>query len=261
MQATTLQDIGTELLGVDDELFHEWGKKIMVEYAIKQNLTKEVEMLKLQFEDQSSALIQKLQDSISNDGKNISDLVSDSLQRCFMSLLYGETSQDKSKRNLFWGTDDFAERRKALQESFEEKVLVGEEKALSWLDTNHILNISLEISGIWRTLRFEDGGYAALLLTNWITELLTNAIKYADKSKTIILSFAQIDEMLSIKIQNIKEPSVVHIHGTQQGVSSIIASVCRLNQAVNCDKGVEIKNDEADAYKLQLFLSSKVISG
>lgn len=260
MQATTLQDIGTELLSVDDDLLHEWGRKIMVEYAIKQNLTKEVEMLKLQFEDQSSTLIQKLKDSMSSDDKSISDLVSDSLQRCFMALLYGETRNDKSKRSLFFGTDDYSDRREALQESFEQEVLIGEEKALTWLNVNHVLNISIEVSGMWQALFFDDGGYAALLITNWITELLTNAIKYADKAKPIALSFSQKDDLLIISIQNIKEPSAIRIHGTQQGISSITASIRRLNQAVDCDDNVEIKNDDADAYRLQLFLSSKVIS-
>lgn len=260
MQATTLQDIGTELLSVADDLLHEWGRKIMVEYAIKQNLTKEVEMLKLQFEDQSSALIQKLKDSMSSDDKSISDLVSDSLQRCFMALLYGETKNDKSKRSLFFGTDDYSDRRETLQESFEQKVLIGEEKALTWLNVNHVLNISVEVSGMWQALFFDDGGYAALLLTNWITELLTNAIKYADKTKQIALSFSQKDDMLIISIQNIKEPSAIRIHGTQQGISSITASIRRLNQAVDCDENVESKNEDDDAYRLQLFLSSKVIS-
>ena len=262
MQATTLQDIGTELLSVDDELLHEWGRKIMVEYAIKQNLTKEVEMLKLQFEDQSSKLIQKMKDSLTScNGKTITSLVSDALQRCFMSVLYGETRSDKSKRKLFFGSEDNIEMREALQDSFEQSVLVGEEDMLKWLNKKSILDIPLSISGIWKTLCFDDGGYAALLITNWITELLTNAIKYADKSKPISMSFSQENDMLIITISNIKEQSAVNIHGTQQGISSIIASIRRLNLAVECTINTDELEEDSDSYNLKLFLSSKVLIG
>lgn len=262
MQATTLQDIGTQLLSVDDDLLHEWGRKIMVEYAIKQNLTKEVEMLKLQFEDQSSKLITKLKDSLSDsDGKNITDLISDSLQRCFMSLLYGETRDDKSKRKLFFGTDDYADKREALQEGFEQDVLVGEEDMLTWLKKKNILNVPVDISGNWQKLCFDEGGYAALLITNWITELLTNAIKYADKTKQISLSFSQQNGMLILGIRNIKEQAAINIHGTQQGVSSIKASIRRLNRAVNCNVDTDATTEDHDIYQLQLFLSSKVLIG
>lgn len=262
MQATTLQDIGTELLSVDDELLHEWGRKIMVEYAIKQNLTKEVEMLKLQFEDQSSKLIQKMKDSLNSyEGKTITALVSDALQRCFMSLLYGETRSDKSKRKLFFGSENNIEMREALQDSFEQSVLVGEQDMLNWLNEKSILDIPISISGIWKTLCFDDGGYAALLITNWITELLTNAIKYADKSKPISMSFSHENDMLIITISDIKEQSAVNIHGTQQGISSIIASIRRLNLAVECTSNTDELEEDSDSYNLKLFLSSKVLIG
>lgn len=262
MQATTLQDIGTELLSVDDELLHEWGRKIMVEYAIKQNLTKEVEMLKLQFEDQSSKLIQKMKDSLNSyEGKTITDLVSDALQRCFMSLLYGETRSDKSKRKLFFGSENNIEMREALQDSFEQSVLVGEQDMLNWLNEKSILDIPISISEIWKTLCFDDGGYAALLITNWITELLTNAIKYADKSKPISMSFSHENDMLIITISDIKEQSAVNIHGTQQGISSIIASIRRLNLAVECTFNTDELEEDSDSYNLKLFLSSKVLIG
>lgn len=262
MQATTLQDIGTQLLSVDDDLLHEWGRKIMVEYAIKQNLTKEVEMLKLQFEDQSLKLIQKLKNSLSdNEGKNIIDLISDSLQRCFMSLLYGETRADKSKRKLFFGTEEYMDKREILQESFEQDVLVSEEDMLTWIKEKNILDMPVDISGKWQTLCFDEGGYGALLITNWITELLTNAIKYADKTKPISLLFSQQDDLLSIEIRNAKEKTAIGIHGTQQGISSIKASIRRLNLAVACDMDADVTTDDCDTYQLQLFLSSKVIIG
>ena len=255
MQATTLQDIGTELLSVDDDLLHEWGRKIMVEYAIKQNLTKEVEMLKLQFEDQSSKLIEKLKNSlVVEGGKTVTNLVSDSLQRCFMSLLYGETRSEKVKRNMFFGTDEHADKRDELQEAFEQDVLVGEEDMLAWLKRKSILDISTEVSGPWKTLHFDDGGYAALLLTNWITELLTNAIKYADKTKAISLSFANENDMLTLSIRNYKNQATIDIHGTKQGISSIKASIRRLNHAVACENETEtIEAEDDNALYMERF--------
>jgi len=259
MQATTLQDIGTALLSVNDDWCHENGRKIMVEYAIKQNLTKEVEMLKLQFEDKSSALIQKLHDSITDYGKSIQDLISDSLQRCFMTLLYGETRNDKSIRKLFFGTEDYENIRESRQQSFEQNVLVGNESSLSWIKDERILNLSIDMSEKWKELCFDEGGYAALLITNWITELLINAMKYADKSESINLAFYQSNDLLIITIQNLKEATATNIHGTQQGISSITASIRRLNLAVDCDENVCEISENNNNYQLKLFISSKVL--
>lgn len=259
MQATTLHDIGTALLSVNDDWCHENGRKIMVEYAIKQNLTKEVEMLKLQFEDKSSALIQKLHDSIADYGKSIKDLISDSLQRCFMTLLYGETRNDKSIRKLFFGTENYENIRESLQQSFEQNVLVGNESSLSWIKDERILNLSIDMSEKWEELCFDEGGYAALLITNWITELLINAMKYADKSESIKLAFYQSNDLLIITIQNLKEATATNIHGTQQGISSITASIRRLNLAVDCDENVCEISENNNNYQLKLFISSKVL--
>lgn len=261
MRATTLQDIGTELLSTDDDLLHEWGRKVMVEYAIKENLTKEVEMLKLQFEDETTALIQKLQASASNmEGKDIADLISDSLQRCFMSILYGETKPDKRKRELFFGTDDYDERREVLQQSFEQDVLIDQTDMLTWIREKQLLNITVNVSGLWEGLWFDNGGYAALLITNWITELLSNAMKYADKSKPISLSFGQQDDLLVLEICNTKEKAVRNVHNTQQGISSICASIRRLNLAVNENSETDYALDQSDdTYHLQLYLSSKIL--
>ena len=149
----------------------------------------------------------------------------------------------------------------ALQDSFEQSVLVGEQDMLNWLNEKSILDIPISISGIWKTLCFDDGGYAALLITNWITELLTNAIKYADKSNPISMSFSHENDMLIITISDIKEQSAVNIHGTQQGISSIIASIRRLNLAVECTSNTDELEEDSDSYNLKLFLSSKVIIG
>lgn len=262
MQATTLQDIGTQLLSVDDDLLHEWGRKIMVEYAIKQNLTKEIEMLKFQFKDKTSDLLKMLRQTIvSSDGLTVYELVSDALQRCFMALLYGETNSDKSRRKLFFGTEQYAQQREALQESFDEDVLINGIDMLSWMKQNQTLKMSVDISGVWETLRFENGGYTALLLTNWIAELLTNAMKYADKSETIKLSFTQQDIALCIGISNSIDLATKNTHGNQHGISSISANIARLNQAVDYENDSMVLIAADTDYHLQLCIASTVFLG
>lgn len=260
MQATTLHDVGELLLRFKNNFVHECGRKILVEYAIKQNLTKEIEILKLQFEERPSELLKKIRGSISNsNGKNVTDLVSDAFQRCFMSILYGETQGDNSKRELFWGAKDYEEQREALQDAFDQDVLVDEENMLSWLCRRDIIKLSVDVSENWQALRFEDGEYAALLITNWIAELLTNALKYADKSKPISLSFTQQDGLLLITIQNVKEAAALGLHGNQEGVSSIAASLTRFNQSVGCEVEVSHIINTNTAYQLTLTLSEKVL--
>lgn len=262
MRATTLHDIGTKLLNQKNAVLHKWGRKIMVEYAIKENLTKEVEMLKLQFEDELLELLMKLRDTTdSSDGLTVSELVSDALQRCFMALLYGETNSDKSRRKLFFGTEQYAQQREVFQESFDEDVLINGIDMMSWLKQNQTLEMSVDISGVWETLRFENGGYAALLLTNWLAELLTNAMKYADKSEPIKLTFSQQHSTLCIGISNNIESITRNTHGGQHGISSIEASIVRLNHAVGFIDNPMMLITTDTKYQLQLYVASAVFLG
>ncbi len=73
--------------------------------------------------------------------------------------------------------------------------------------------------------------------------------------------FSKQNDMLILEIQNIKNQSAIHIHGTQQGLSSIQASIRRLNRAVNCNFDTDVTIKDSDTYQLQLLLSSKVLIG
>lgn len=262
MRATTLHDIGTQLINQKNAYLHMWGRKVMVEYAIKENLSREVDMLKLQFEDNISELLFKLRDSAaSSDGLTVSGIVSGALQRCFIALLYGETNSDRNRRKLFFGTDDNARQREELQDSFDEEVLINETDMLTWLENNSILKIFVDISGGWEKLRFEKDGYSALLITNWLAELLTNALKYADKSKPITLSFTQRGDALCIGISNVIDPVTKSIHGNRKGVSSIGARISRLNQAVEYTDDPVSLNSADTEYQLRLYVASALFSG
>lgn len=56
MRATSLYDIAMKLLKNPDKQYRNYGRKILYEYSVKRNLTKDVEMLKLRFEDNDAEL-------------------------------------------------------------------------------------------------------------------------------------------------------------------------------------------------------------
>lgn len=236
MKATTLQEVGNDLLDIDDDLLRNYGRKVLVEYSIKENLTKEVEMLTLQFENRSDELIRLMRSTVGHEKKeymfSVEDVISDSLNRCFMNLLYDNTVRGRDRCNLFFGTTKHEKIKEQLRDSFEDEVIVDEKFCLDWIREHQCIDLKLSVSGLWEKLFFGKGGYAALSLTGWFSELFNNVIKYADKTAPVILELSEDGEFLCICMNNRLNPAVTAIHNTQEGINSIGASVRRLNKAI-----------------------------
>jgi len=259
MRATTLQDIGTKLCQKNSTAFKKWGRQVLMEYTIKENLTKDVELLKLQFENDSDKLIEKIKSSVSIDSFTATDVrgvVAEALHRCFMTLLYDENNSNKGICKLFFGTEDYQEEKLKLREKFEENVLTDKDKIFKWLaDTGYI---ELALSGNWEGVYFNNGGYAQILLVGWLSELFMNVLKYADKKLPVLLEFSKKD-VLCITLHNYKNQTAANFHGSRNGVNALERAVKRLNKAVSYHENAIELNLSDTEYLLRIQLSPEIL--
>ena len=234
MTATTLENMGNTLLKSQDENIRHFGRLAMVEYSIKQNLTKNIEILKLKFEDNIEELRKKLINSVhdtpSENSVSIKNIVSKSWERCFMTLLYDEGKKTSGLRHRYFEDDeDF---RKGMQNDFEIEIFVKKNDILEWIENEELFDLKINISGLWENLYFDTEEYSALLFTDWLSELFRNIMKYADIEQPIYIDFSSETNYLEIHIKNQKNTAIT-THNTQQGVKSIEDFLKRLGQSVS----------------------------
>jgi hypothetical protein len=201
MRATSLYNIATELISQDEKKFKDYGRKLLYEYSIKKNLSRDVEMLKLRFEDKVEELNEKVRNSIlpegaeADEGVGIEKLISDALTRCMVTLVH-----DGKAKSVRKGFNDFD--LIEIRNNFESEVLLNENSnVIKWFEKN-VFALKFEISDGWREIVFEDESYAALLLIDVITEIIINIFKYADKRKTVEIRFTEDSNCLLINTQN-----------------------------------------------------------
>lgn len=262
MKATTLYDIGQNLLKAASEDFRYYGRLALIEYGIKENLTKEVQLLKLRFEDNMQELLQNIRNTVllQADGASvqIQDIVSDAWKRCFMTLLYDETTKGKDWCNFFFGKQQHDMEKIRLRDDFEESVLVksGRYSTAAWLEQSRTILFSLSVSGEWEKFYFKADDFAALLLTDWISELFTNVIRYADRKQPVTMEFSSSGDILRISLQNQK--NAIRVHNTRIGMTSMQSYLQKLNESTGYSGASMQITDEENAYQIELFLNGKI---
>ena len=111
-----------------------------------------------------------------------------------------------------------------------------------------------EISSFWEKLRFAEGGYTSIILTDWISEFFRNIFKYADKSKPVFVYFSESDTTANLKIKNAITDNIVS--GTQLGLKNIRILAEKMNALVNFSEvPLIIKPNE---YSVELRLCKKI---
>lgn len=201
MRATSLYNIATELLKNEDKVYRNYGRKLLYEYSVKKNLTKDVEMLKLRFEDNVEELYNRIADSILSkeqpDGVHIEKLVDDAIIRCMVTLVHDGGFHAKKLRARFENFDWIE-----IRNNFENEVLLADNKNVREWFRHNMFDLECLVSDKWKGILFEEDSYAALLFIDIISELLTNIFKYADKSRTITLEFRDEEDCMLLAARN-----------------------------------------------------------
>lgn len=207
MRATSLYNIAMELIKKEETEFKNYGRKLLYEYSVKKNLTRDVEMLTLRFEDRKQELCDKIKSSIileTEDGVSIEKIINDALIRCMVTLVHDGGQRAKRLRARF-DNYDWIE----IRNNFEQDILITENKnVIEWFKQN-MFCMDYEISELWKTIIFEDDSYAALLLTDILAELMVNIFKYADKTQPVKFEFTESENNMLIVAKNYINKNVV----------------------------------------------------
>lgn len=196
MRATSLYNIAMELLKNPDKQYRNYGRKLLYEYSVKQNLTKDIEMLKLRFEDNEEELYKIISDSIlsiNDSGVGIDELLDEAIVRCMVTLVHDGSTSAKKLRERFVGFDLIS-----IRNAFENEILLSDDVNVQEWFCNNLFSINVEIDESWKKVVFERDSYAALLFINILSELLTNIFRYADFSKEVKVEFRQDNDSVMI---------------------------------------------------------------
>lgn len=217
MRATSLYNIAMELINQDKDKFKNLGRKLLYEYSVKKNLTRDVEMLELRFEDKINELNEKITSSILKqemfDSVKVSRIISDALTRCMITLVHDAKAKDVRKG--FQGFDLIE-----IRSNFEHDVLLNSREDVKEWFAKNVFDLKFIVSDSWERIFFEKESYAALLLTDIITELIINIFKYACKSDPILIEFTENEECLIIKTKNKISEDIVKEYGSGNGLVS-----------------------------------------
>lgn len=196
MRATSLYNIAMELLKNPDKQYRNYGRKLLYEYSVKQNLTKDIEMLKLRFEDNEEELYRIISASIlsiNDSGVGIDELLNEAIVRCMVTLVHDGSTSAKKLRERFVGFDLIS-----IRNAFENEILLSDDVNVQEWFCNNLFSINVKIDESWKKVVFERDSYAALLFINILSELLTNIFRYADFSKEVIFEFRQDNDSIMI---------------------------------------------------------------
>lgn len=203
MKATGLYAIAQTLLKNEDIESKRLGRQALLEYGIKQDLTKAVYMMRLRFEENSQELRKLLRNGISEASdaasESIGDIMSSALQLSLLRVFY-DTSDRKAQlaRNQM---KKAVEKLTPLRDSFEQAVVFRGTDAIQWM-REQIVPVEVSISGGWEQLAFLRESYATVFLRDIFAECFFNALKYADLKKPISLSLCESGNELRFEIQN-----------------------------------------------------------
>lgn len=227
MRATSLQEIAKALIKEDEEKFRSYGRKLLYEYSIKKNLSRDVEMLKMRFEDKIEELNDRIGASIlteeSQEAVRVNKIISDALTRCMITLVH-----DGKAKNVREGfqTFDLID----IRNDFEQEVLLSDTPDIMKWFREKVFDLNFEISECWGKILFENDSYAALLLTDVITELIINIFKYADKTEPISIKFLEDEECLVIKTKNKIRQEIVKNFESGKGLEAEGDAIQVLNE-------------------------------
>lgn len=257
MRATSLYNIAVELLKNPDKKYRNYGRKLLYEYSVKKNLTKDVEMLKLRFEDNKEELCNMIADSIlqkNREGIKIQELIDEAIIRCMVTLVHDGSIKAKNLRNRFEGYDWIS-----IRNSFETDVLLSDIcDVKKWFNKN-MFSIDFSICDSWDEIVFEKDSYASLLFVNILSELLTNILRYADTNRSIEFKFEKNDN--SVLILSTKNHMKIGNHysgGSGFGLQAEKDIFKILNQYYKEEIETLVVKSENDIFEVHFQISGKL---
>lgn len=241
MKATSLHDVANSLLEMESETLKKHGRTILLEYGIKESLRKEVDILKLYFEDNIEELKKRIQDSIvpksSKECYSIYDIINNSIKKCMITLVYDGDDEPKAIRAICFKDYDLI----SILNSFEKDILFKENvDVIRWFSEN-IAKLDVGISDYWKQIFCKKYSHSDNILSDLLVELIMNNFKYADKKQPITIELTDDDNFIIIKSENTLVKDKTNIPSHKNGIKT-------QNKLLNVLNRTEHKVDDSITY-------------
>ena len=243
MKATSLQNVAEALLKMESKDLKKYGRTILLEYGIKKALTKEVEILQLYFEDDIKKLRNKVQNSVNqttDENYSISDIINESIKRCMNTIVHDGSDEAKKIRKACLKNYNLI----SIRDDFEQGILFSENcDVINWFSQN-IVKLHVSVSELWKKIFFQKSEYADNIISSLLVDLIMNAIKYADKTKPVIIEFTSNHDFMLINSKNTIVGNKDNIPGSGNGLKNQNDLLQKLNKVNDKQYGQAISTNE-----------------
>ena len=219
MQANGLKEIANILMESTDTQFKRCGRVLLAEYGIKDSLKTEINLLRLNFEDRKSDILNFMKNGVTRfkdeNTINVGDIFEEALKICLLRIIYsGNPRGEDIKAKAMYNKIKFkVGKMKIFVEVFEDEVILKGTKPTDFLGKFNIY-FNFFMDNEWEALFFKRNGYAEVLLRSIFAELSTNIFKYADLESDIKFTLQMKDE----KFQIIQSNNINEIVESDSGV-------------------------------------------
>lgn len=199
MAASNLYDIAQLLLKRDNPEDKKTGRKLLLEYALKKELSNSVYIMQLMYKDNVADLKKMISESLvgaEDDSESVSDVLNKALRQCFINIFYGDPSERAGKKGKVGKMHknlkktfgkNFPENKR---EQFEQQFMEQDFNCLAWL-MHEGINFTFEQDPVWEKIFMERDGFSSTFLKVIFDELCVNAFKYGDMEREIRLCLSK----------------------------------------------------------------------
>lgn len=256
MSSDVLYDVAQSLMNMESEELQQYGITILQEREIKDQIKKEVDLLKLRFTDRTDDLKTLIRNSVKKNEKSVYSVVnvlSNSIKKCMLTFFY---STDESVEMIcdlcFKGRD-----LETVQKNYEQNILFEKNAdVIDWFSRN-IVPINVSVSNLWKTIHFEHFGYADIVLIDLFVEMIMNVLKYADKTKPVYLDFTEDNNDFIIVSRNNAIQEKEGIPSTSNGIkmqNNLISHLNGKQEAI-------IYNEENGIFSIRITIDRRLFLG
>ena len=243
MKATTLSEVAQILLENESEEYRYLGNQILLECVNKQSLTRDVYIMKMEYENDHQGLRDTLKSSLvdfQDESKiGIKYVIDKALIFCFINIFYDEDYDRVARKNLRTVWKKFAK----YSDDFKDNVISKGGDCVNWLSSNGI-SCELNISGDWNLVSLKRENYAFIYLKDIFQELFLNYFRHGNLEKQIRFDLHSENNRLIIYMENYFKSEQTKEKTTKLGLKSLASTLPMLYE----DK---ISIDECIRTKLQ----------
>lgn len=243
MKATTLSEVAQILLEKESEDDRYLGNQVLLEFVNKQSLTRDVYIMKMEYENNYKELRDTLKSSLvdfQDESKiGIKYVIDKALIFCFINIFYDEDYDRVARKNLRTVWKKFGK----YIERFKNNVISKGGDCVNWLSSNGIA-CELNISGDWDLVALKRENYAFIYLKDIFQELFLNYFRHGNLEKQISFNLYSENNRLIISMVNYIKSEQTKEKTTKLGLNSLSSTLPMLYEE-------KITKDECIRHKIQ----------